>query len=142
MRILPVLLAVVALAGCASPEKSGTSVLLVKIPVTDVARAAAFYREGLRLKEEFAAPEYGWAQFATGGVPLCLYVPGKGGGVGVPGHSDCVNLVVADAVRFHDEVAARWKGPVGAVMKTGDGGVMFEVRDPDGNTIRVVQHAP
>ncbi len=138
MRIT-LLLAAIALAGCASTDKPATSVLLVKIPVTDVARAAAFYREGLGLKEEFAAPEYGWAQYGTGGVPLCLYVPGKGGGNGVPGHCDSVNLVVKDAARYHDEVAARWKGPVGAVMKTGDGGVMFEVRDPDGNVIRVVQ---
>jgi len=112
---------------------------LVKIPVTDLAKASAFYREALGLKEEFAAVEYGWAQYGTGAVPLCLYVPGKGGGSGVPGHCDSVHLAVADAAAFHDEVAKRCKSPVGAVMKSDDGGVFFEIRDPDGNTIKVMQ---
>lgn len=112
---------------------------LVKIPVTDLAKAAAFYRESLGLKEEFAVVEYGWAQYETGAVPLCLYVPGKGGGNGVPGHCDSVHLVVENAAAFHDEVAKRCKSPVGAVMKSDDGGVFFEIRDPDGNTIKVMQ---
>ncbi|MEK7465821.1 MAG: VOC family protein [Planctomycetota bacterium] len=139
MRLLPALFAAALLAGCASTDKPAATVGLVKIPVTDVAKASAFYRETLGLKEEFAVPEFGWAQYETGAVPLCLYVPGKGGGSGVPGHCDSVHLVVGDATAFHDAVAKRCKSPVGAVMKSEDGNVFFEIRDLDGNTIKVMQ---
>ncbi len=62
-------------------ESKGVRVGLVKIPVTDLGRAATFYREVLGLPEEFAVPAYGWAQYSTEGVPLCLYISGRGGTV-------------------------------------------------------------
>lgn len=141
MRHLSCLLAALVLAGCASPATSVSAarLRLVKVPVTDVAKSAAFYRDALGLTEDFTAPEYGWAQYATGAVPLCLYVPGKGGGNGVPGHCDSVNLAVRNPAKLHEEIAGRWKGPLGALMKDGDGELTFEIKDPDGNTIRFVQ---
>lgn len=139
MRLFPLLLAA-ALAGCASTDKEPVAfVSLVKIPVTDIAKSGAFYRDALGLEEEFSSAEYGWAQYRTGGVPLCLYVPGKGGGTGAPGGCESVHLVVADVRGYRDALAKRWKSPIGALMKGEDGSMFFDVDDPDGNSLRIMQ---
>src|SRR5258708_21837332 len=51
---------------------------LIKIPVSDIQRSAAFYRQTLGFEQEFVAAEYGWAQFKAGELPLALYKPGMG----------------------------------------------------------------
>jgi hypothetical protein len=57
---------------------------LVKIPATNFAIATASYREVLSPTQDFAAAQYGWAQYSAGAVPLCIYVVGMGGGEGKP----------------------------------------------------------
>ena len=83
--LAPLLLVAVALAGCtASPQKvkpmsdTGYQLALLKIPVTEITRSAAFYREALGFEQQFAAEEYGWAQFAAGDLAVALYKPGMG----------------------------------------------------------------
>jgi AraC-like DNA-binding protein/catechol 2,3-dioxygenase-like lactoylglutathione lyase family enzyme len=112
---------------------------LVKIPVTDFARATAFYREVLGLEEEFAVEAYGWAQYRTKPVPLCLYVAGAGGGDGTPGGDTGIHLVVPDAGVLCRELTQRGAILVCDLTTSDDGGSFFVVRDPDGNTLKICQ---
>ena len=63
----------------------GATVGFVRVPVSDFGRACAFYRDTLGLHEDFAVTDYGWAQYGTDTVPICLYQAGMGGGEGEPG---------------------------------------------------------
>lgn len=112
---------------------------MIKIPVTDIARSIAFYRDVLGLPEEFSVPEYGWAQFHLGDLPFCLYIAGMGGGQGIAGGCDSVHLATPDLVTMHSALVER-----GALMpdglRTGDNGTKYvDVYDPDGNIIKLVQ---
>ena len=106
---------------------------LVKIPVSDFARATAFYRDVLGLTETFAAAEYGWAQYDAGPVPLCLYTVGLGGGT--PGGDTGLQLRTEDAAAAH----ARLAGHAGPLQTGDDGTVTFDFTDPDGNRLQVAQ---
>lgn len=114
---------------------------LAKIPVTDIARAAAFYREALGLAQEFVVEDYGWAQFSADGVPIALYAAGKGGGDGVPGGDTGLHF----AVRALDDLAMRivchGTGSAGDIQAGADGTRFLDVTDPDGNTVRVFRAA-
>ena len=116
----------------------GITIGLVKIPVTDFARATAFYRDVLGLEEQFAVEQYGWAQYSTGPVSLCLYVVGMGGGNGKPGGDVGVQLRVSDAKAAHAIVTSRG-GKVGKLEIGDDGTVAFDIYDPDGNKVSVAQ---
>ena len=118
-----------------------TRVSLVKIPVSDFPAATAFYREVLGLHEDFAVEEYGWAQYRAGDIPLCLYVPGMGGGAGVPGGDTGLHLSVNDAEEAHRRIASRGGTFACDLTASDDGGSFFEVADPDGNVIKVCQAA-
>lgn len=110
----------------------------VKIPVSDFGRARIFYRDTLGLTEEFAVEAYGWAQFATATVPICLYVPGQGGGARAPGGDTGIQLRVSDARAAYSSLAAADR--VAGELQIGDDGTVgFTLRDPDGNTIHVAQ---
>lgn len=113
----------------------GASVGLVKIPVGDFERACAFYRDTLGLHEDFAVPEYGWAQYATGTIPVCLYQVGRGGGDGEPGGETGLQLRVRDARAAHEHLRVH----AGRLQEGDDGTVVFTVKDPDGNAIQVAQ---
>ncbi len=113
----------------------GASVGFVKIAVSDFARACEFYRETLGLKEDFAVEAYGWAQYATGSVPICLYKEDMGGGGGKPGVDTNIQLRVNDA-RAAFEQAKEHASDFG---EGDDGTVTFTLTDPDGNTIQVAQ---
>ncbi len=115
------------------------TVKMVKIPVSDIDRAIVYYRDVLGLQEEFSVPQYGWSQFAVGNLPLCLYVPGMGGGRGVAGNCDSIHLSTTALGSTYKELSAR-----GAIMPdglhTGDDGTKFvDVHDPDGNIIKIAQ---
>lgn len=114
---------------------SEVSVGMVKIPVGDFARACAFYRETVGLTEDFAVEDFGWAQYSTGNLPICLYQEGMGGGSGKPGIDTGIQLRVADAkaayAQLEDHASDYGEGD--------DGSVGFTLRDPDGNTIQVLQ---
>jgi AraC-like DNA-binding protein/catechol 2,3-dioxygenase-like lactoylglutathione lyase family enzyme len=115
---------------------------LVKIPVSDFSAATAFYREVLGLEEEFAVEAYGWAQYRVGGLPLCLYQVGMGGGSGEPGGDTGIHIAVNDAEAAYRLLGERGAGFACELVASDDGGRFFEVRDPDGNTLKICQAAP
>lgn len=114
----------------------GATIGLVKIPVRDFERSRRFYREALGLTEEFAVEAYGWAQYACGAVPLCIYVAGMGGGAGEPVGETGIQLRVSDARRTASSVSQH---VVGDVAEGDDGSVGFSLSDPDGNLIHVLE---
>ena len=115
------------------------SVHLIKIPVTSFERARTFYRDVLELEEEFAVEQYGWAQYKTGNLPLCLYVVGMGGGEGKPGGETNFHLAVDDAKRAYATLQKRGARLPCELVASDDGGSFFMVADPDGNTFKIVQ---
>ena len=118
-------------------KESGANVGLVKIPVSDFERATAYYREGLGLEEQFAVAEYGWAQYATGYLPLCLYTVGLGGGSGTPGGDSGIHLAVPDAAALHARLTERGLSGLGEVHTSDEGDSFFDVTDPDGNVLKI-----
>ena len=114
---------------------AGATVGFVKIPVSDFGRACSFYRDTLGLEEEFAAEAYGWAQYATGSVPICLYQEAMGGGSGTPGIDTGIQLRVADARSAYEHL----RDHASDFGEGDDGSVGFTLRDPDGNTIQITQ---
>lgn len=119
-------------------NKTHFRVGLVKVPVSDLVLATRFYRDVLGLEEEFVVEAYGWAQYRTGNLPLCLYVPGKGGGDGTPGQEVGVHLQVNDLAELRDQVIARG-GDADEIVESDDGGAFMLLRDPDSNQIKIVQ---
>jgi len=120
-----------------SDPLGGATIGFVKIPVSDFGRACFFYRDTLGLKEEFAVEAYGWAQYATGNVPICLYVEGMGGGAGRPGGDSGIQLRVGDARAAHEML----KDHASDYGEGDDGTVGFTLTDPDGNTLQITQLA-
>ncbi len=112
---------------------------LVKIPVTNFEAATHYYREVIGLEEEFAVEAYSWAQYKTSNLPLCLYEVGKGGGDGKPGEEIGFHLGVDDIERFHSAVSQRGGQFASEIVNSADGGKFVVIRDPDGNTFKVVQ---
>ena len=113
---------------------------LIKIPVSNIDKSVAYYRDLVGLPESFSVPEYGWAQLQLGNLPFCLYDPAKGGGSGTPGTCDAVHFAVTDAATSYELLASR-----GAIIPRGletsaDGMIFFDLHDLDGNLIKVVQH--
>jgi len=118
-------------------EPPAFELLLLKIPVSDLAASAKFYSEGVGFELEFVVEEYGWAQFEVGGLNLALYKPGMGGGNRKPGGS----VDFALGARNLDELLERLKKydpklKVG-IFKNDDGGETLEFSDPDGNEWKI-----
>ncbi|MEQ8671900.1 MAG: VOC family protein [Aggregatilineales bacterium] len=112
------------------------NVQMVKISVSDIERAVPFYRDVLGLNEDFVMAEYGWAQFSAGNLPVALYVPGKGGGNGTAGQADCLHFSTSDHEGFRAQLH---KAGVNAELHKGDDDTAYyELRDPDGNTFKVM----
>lgn len=112
---------------------------LIKIPVSDIKQSITYYRDVLGLPESFAVPEYGWAQFQVGELPFCLYVPQMGGGGGVPGSCDSVHFAVPDAAVSYAELLERDAIIPGGLETSADGMTFFDLHDPNGNIIKVVE---
>jgi catechol 2,3-dioxygenase-like lactoylglutathione lyase family enzyme len=113
---------------------------VVVVPVGDVDRGIAFYRDqlGFRLDHDTHAGDQRFAQ---------LTPPGSGCSIVLsepppmpPGSLKGVQLVVADAYRAREELVAR--GVVAGdidVIDERDGGTLFGFTDPDGNSWVVQQ---
>ena len=112
---------------------------LVKIPVTNFEAATRYYREVVGLEEEFAVDAYGWAQYKTANLPLCLYVVGQGGGDGKPGEEVGFHLIVDNIEIFYADVAQRGGQFGSEIVSSADGGQFVILQDPDGNRFKVLQ---
>ena len=105
--------------------------------VSDLARAAKFYREVLDLPEEIYSEQGQWAEFNCGNLTLAL----KGGSKlprGIRGGR--LALAVDDIHAAHAELK---KQGVGIQSEPTDYSVCWamEVLDPDGNTLILHQRA-
>ena len=112
---------------------------LVKIPVTNFEAATHYYREVIGLEEEFSVEAFGWAQYKTTNVPLCLYVVGQGGGDGQPGEEVGFHLVVDNIEALYSAIKDRGGQVASEIVNSADGGKFFMLRDPDGNTFKIIQ---
>lgn len=111
---------------------------LLKIPISEFERAVAFYETGLGLAKVFAAEEYGWAQFDADGLPIALYVTGKGGGNRSPGGSVDFHLVHADLDALRTRLIQSYPDCGAEVFENNDGSRSLEFSDPDGNELKVM----
>ena len=103
----------------------------VMYPVSDLARAASFYREVLGLPQEIYSEEWQWAEFNCGNITLAL----KGGEKLpklVPGGR--IALAVDDVQAAREELKKRG---VQVVTEPHDYSVCcaMEILDPDGNGV-------
>ena len=109
----------------------------VMYQVSDLAKAAKFYREILGLAQEVYSEEWQWAEFNCGNVTLSLH-----GGVKLP-KKICggrIALAVEDVRAAHEEL--KKKGA--RVSKEPHNYSVcwaMEVLDPDGNTVMLHQRA-
>jgi predicted enzyme related to lactoylglutathione lyase len=99
--------------------------------VSDLARAARFYRDTLGLPQEIYSEEWQWAEFDCGNITLAL----KGGSkprAAAPGAR--IALAVDDVQRAHEELKR-----IGARIRSApvDNKVCWsmEILDPDGNLV-------
>lgn len=124
-------------------QNPGFQLALLKIPVTEIDRSVAFYRDALDFEEQFVSSEYGWAQLLAGDLPLALYKPGMGGGDGTVGGSLDFHLAMHHE-RF-DGLAKRLQEQGHLVEDTvhqgDDGSTFVDVYDPDGNTLKIMRQS-
>lgn len=109
----------------------------VMYPVTDLERAATFYRDVLGLRQESYNSEWKWAEFDCGNVTLAIKsgetLPQAPAGARIA-------LAVEDVRAAHKEM--RMRG-VRIAMEPQDFSVCWamEILDPDGNGIMLHQRA-
>jgi catechol 2,3-dioxygenase-like lactoylglutathione lyase family enzyme len=131
-----------------------SQIQLVMIPSTDQDRSIAFYRAlGFEKRSDFPwSGRYRWIELYPPGAPtgLALVPPGPGDPVGVQTgiilNTDDIDAAHAELESRGvdvDREIARPGAPtairLGAVEQVGPVPPMFYVRDPDGNTLLVVE---
>jgi predicted enzyme related to lactoylglutathione lyase len=113
---------------------------VVQVPVVDVDRAIAFYRDqvgfGLDLDVRLGEARFAQLTPAGSGCSIQLADPPPM----APGSLRGLQLVVSDAHAAHDYLAAKGvaAGSIN-VLDDRDGGTMFDFSDPDGNAWVVQQ---
>ena len=116
----------------------------VSIPVGDVNRAREFYMTTLGFELRLDVP-YGdgrhWLEVAAPGATtsIALAPPGPGQS---PGVDTGIRFETSDAEADHAELKARGVDVDPEVMHWPGSPPMFQLRDPDGNLLRVVQRMP
>jgi catechol 2,3-dioxygenase-like lactoylglutathione lyase family enzyme len=113
---------------------------VVVVPVSDVDRAIAFYRDklGFNLDHDTHAGDQRFAQLTPpgSGCSIVLSAPPPM----APGSLKGVQLVVADADRARQQLLGRGVAAGGIdVIDERDGGTLFGFADPDGNAWVVQQ---
>ncbi|MGR2752881.1 VOC family protein [Agromyces arachidis] len=116
---------------------------VVIVPVADIDRAIAFYRDrvGFALDHDTRADEHRFAQLTPPGSGCSIVIgtlPAQN--EMAPGSLKGLQLVVADAEAARAELVARGvdASPI-RVIDPRDGGTLFGFADPDGNTWAVQQ---
>ena len=125
------------------PETRIEEVRTVSIPVGDVDRALDFYTTKLGFEVRLDVP-YGdgrrWIEVAARGArtSIALAPPGPGQS---PGIDTGIRLTTADAEADHEALKARGVDVDAEVLRWPSSPPMFQLRDPDGNLLRVIQGA-
>jgi catechol 2,3-dioxygenase-like lactoylglutathione lyase family enzyme len=128
-------------------EKTGTrieEVRTVSVPVTDVDRALEFYVDRLGFEKRLDVP-FGdgrhWIEVAAPGAmtTIALSPPGPGQSAGV---DTGIRFVTGDVEADHAELRARGVDVDPEILRWPNSPPMFQMRDPDGNLLRVVQRMP
>jgi len=115
----------------------------VAVPVSDQERALRFYVEKLGFEVRLDVPmgDGGrWLQVAppAGHVPVALVAAGEGGRVGV---DTGITFTTGDAEADHAALA--WGGADADPLLRWPGvPLMFILRDPDGNQLKIMEGAP
>ena len=115
----------------------------VAVPVADQERALAFYVEklGFEIRLDVPMGDGGrWLQVGPPGgrVPVALVVAGEGDPLGV---DTGITFATDDAEADHAALA--WGGADTDPLLHWPGvPLMFIVRDPDGNQLKIMEHAP
>jgi lactoylglutathione lyase len=117
-----------------------TGVRTVAVPVTDQDRAVRFYVDvlGLELRMDAPLDELGgrWIELApVGAATSVALVPAVDGRAGSP---TGIRLATPDATALHASLSAEGVD-VGELLRWPGVPPMFELRDPDGNTLVVVE---
>ena len=105
-------------------------------PVSDMARATAFYRDALGLTKSGLDLEY-WVEFDVGGGTFGI---GNFEQVGAPGSAQSLSLEVSDMTAFRETLTSAGYES----MEPFETPLCFisSVRDPDGNTVYLHQAKP
>ena len=115
----------------------------VCIPVADVDRAVAFYTGPLRLEKRTDVPfedTYRWVEVAPPGAATVIAIapPPPGGQAG--GRETGISLQTDDVDAVHAELKAAGVDVDAEVSRMGDPiPPMFWLRDPEGNSLMVVE---
>jgi catechol 2,3-dioxygenase-like lactoylglutathione lyase family enzyme len=115
------------------------SVAAVRIFVSELERARAFYRDAIGLSESASGPDY--AVFPLGPTTIVLEAVAHG----EPEHDELVGRLlgvsfdVADMEQARRELASRGVGFLGPSEKQEWGGTLAFACDPDGNILTLVQ---
>ena len=117
---------------------------VVVVPVSDIDRAIAFYRDqvGFQLDHDTKIDQQRVAQLTPRGSGCSIVVGDLPGMTEMtPGSLKGVQLVVADAETARQQLVDRGVEPTEInVIDPRDGGTMFWFSDPDGNTWTVQQY--
>lgn len=118
-----------------------TQLRTVGVPVTDQDRALDFYAGTLGLEKRLDAP-FGdgrrWIEVAPPGpgTTIALVAPSE---KQPTGHDTGIRLVTADAAAKHADLLARGVDADPEVLRWPGVPAMFALRDPDGNTLEIVE---
>lgn len=125
------------------PERTAISVsriLTVAIPVNDQETALEFYRGTLGLevrRDATFGPGFRWLEIAPAGAETTIALPPPHPGV-KPGVDTGLRLATTDAKAAHSALAEAGVD-VDDVLDLPGAPPMFSFRDPDGNTLFIVE---
>ncbi len=126
-------------------QQTGTGITQVGriiVPVSDQARAKAFYTEtlGFEVRSEIPmSPEYTWLEVAPAGAvsSIAIVQPPEGGAIGV---QTGIAFESPDVEADHAALKANGVDVDAEIIRMGDPvPPMFTFRDPDGNTLMITQ---
>jgi catechol 2,3-dioxygenase-like lactoylglutathione lyase family enzyme len=117
----------------------------ITVPVSSQDRALAFYVDQLgfekRMDVSFGEGQH-WIEVAPAGAATTIALPPPGGAV-TPGVDTGIRLTTLDAEADHGRLRERGVDVDAEILRFGEGvPPMFSLRDPDGNTLYVVEQMP
>ena len=116
----------------------------ITVPVADQDRALAFYVDQLGFEKRLDV-SYGqgqrWIEVAPAGGTTTIALPPRG--TVTPGVDTGIRLTTLDAEADHGRLRERGVDVDAEILRFGEGvPPMFSLRDPDGNTLYVVEQMP